>query len=234
MRRSLVTAAVGLLCACASTPPAPSAGRSGAWGYLKLVPREGVDAVVAAPHAYGDRRLEGVEWVDYSKPGFAVVYVEGADPPRRERAEFAIQTSETGTHLAPPDVALGAGGELVVQNRSDAPHVVSIPGGGAVRRLAPGESMSVTAATEGEWPVFLLDVPGEKALAFAAPGRYAVVSETGRFAFADLPPGRFRLHAWHPRFPSASTWVELASDHLSRVDFELRVDRREPGVADAP
>jgi len=234
MRRGLATLAVGLLCACAGAPPAPGPGRSGAWGYLKLVPREGVDAVVSQPHAYGDRRLEGVEWVDYSKPGFAVVYAEGAPPPSNERAALAIQTSASGTHLEPANAALGVGGELVVENRSGAARVISVPGGGVVRRLAPSESLAVPVATAGEWPVFLLDVPGEKALVFAAPGRYAVVSETGRFALGDLTPGRCRLHAWHPRFPSAATWVELAPDKFSRIDFELRVDRREAGVADAP
>jgi hypothetical protein len=234
MRRSCATLVVALLWACASAPPAPNPGRSGAWGYLKLVPREGVDAVVAAPHAYGDRRLEGVEWVDYSKPGFAVVYAEDVDPPAHERVALAIRTSATGIHLEPGDAALGAGGELVVENRSAAARVVSIPGGGVVRRLAPGESLTITVAAQGEWPVFLLDVPGEKALVFAAPGRYTVVSESGRFALTDLPPGRRRLRAWHPRFPSAATWVDLAPDRLSRVDFELRVDRRQAGVADAP
>jgi hypothetical protein len=234
MRLARVTLVVGLLCACASTPPAPAPGRSGAWGYLKLVPREGVDAVVAAPHAYGDRRLEGVEWVDYSKPGFAVVYAEGGNPPARERAALAIQSSDTGTHLAPPALAFGAGGELSVENRSGAAHVVSIPRGNLVRRLAPGESLSFVASAPGEWPVFLLDAPAEKALVFAAPGRYAVVSESGRFALDDLPPGRLLLRAWHPRFPSAATWVDLSAGRLSRVDFELRVDRREQGVADAP
>jgi len=234
MRRASATLGVLLLCACAGALPAPGPGRSGAWGYLKLVPRAGVDAVVSQPHAYGDRRLEGVEWVDYSKPGFAVVYAEGAPPAGRERTALAIQTSESGTHLVPANAVLGVGGELLVENQSGAAHVVSVPGGGVVRSLAPGESLAVPIAAAGEWPVFLLDVPGEKALVFAAPGRYVVVSETGRFALADLSPGRCRLHAWHPRFPSAATWVELAPDRLTRVDFELRVDHREAGVADAP
>jgi len=232
MGRGLAAWAVVLLCACAA-PPAPSPGHSGAWGYLKLVPREGVASVVAAPHAYGDRRLEGVEWVDYSKPGFAVVFAEDAATPTRERVAIALHATETGTRFEPIDAALAAGGEIEVANQSGAPHVVSVPGAGVVRRLAPGESMTVAAATPGEWPIFALDVPGARALAFAAPGRYSVVSESGRFSLIDLPPGHHRLVAWHPRFPSASAAVELTPDRLTRVDFELRVDRRDDGSARA-
>ena len=233
MRRALATLSVGLLCACASAPPAPSAGRSTAWGYLKLVPREGVAAVVEGPHAYGDRRLAGTELVDYSKPGFAVVFADDTES-ERGRVALAIRSTAAGLRLEPADAALGVGGELVVQNQSGEARVVSVPSGGVVRRLAPGGSLTLAVATPGEWPVFLLDAPGEQALVFAAPGRYAVVSETGRFALPDLPPGRRRLHAWHPRFPSASSWVELAPGRLARVDFELRVDRRDDGVAGAP
>jgi hypothetical protein len=93
--------------------------------------------------------------------------------------------------------------------------------------------MTVAAAAPGEWPIFALDVPGARALVFAAPGRYCVVSESGRFSLADLPPGRQRLVAWHPRFPSASSAVELQPDRVTRIDFELRVDRRDEGTARA-
>jgi len=232
MRRVLAACAVVLLSACA-TPPAPSPGRAGAWGYVKLVPREGVANVVAAPHAYGDRRLEGVEWVDYSKPGFAVIFAEDVAPPPHEHAVIALRAGDGGTRLEPARAAIGAGGEIRVENQSGAPHVVSVPGAGAVRELAPGASMTVAAAAPGEWPIFALDVPGARALVFAAPGRYCVVSESGRFSLADLPPGRQRLVAWHPRFPSASSAVELQPDRVTRIDFELRVDRRDEGTARA-
>ena len=72
MLRKLGFLAFALLGACASAPPATRPNESGAWGYLKLVPHAGSPAATGAAHAYGDRRLEGVEWVDYSKPGFAV------------------------------------------------------------------------------------------------------------------------------------------------------------------
>ena len=78
MRCSFAILAAALLLACASAPPAPAPGRAGAFGYLKLVPREGVVPASGGSHAYGDREFEGVAFVDYSKPGFAVVYADAA------------------------------------------------------------------------------------------------------------------------------------------------------------
>jgi hypothetical protein len=61
-----------------------------------------------------------------------------------------------------------------------------------------------------------------------------VVSSAGSFELPDLEPGRAHLRAWHPRFPPASAWIELAPGQSRRVDLELRVDQREEGSPVAP
>jgi hypothetical protein len=82
--------------------------------------------------------------------------------------------------------------------------------------------------------VFLLDVAGEQARVFAAPGPFRVVSSSGRYELRDLQPGRAHLRAWHPRFPPSSAWVDLAAGASQRVDFELRVGEPAVDGADAP
>lgn len=248
MHSVFATLAAALLCACASAPT-PAPGQAAAFGYLRLVPREGVVPASAGPRSYGDREFEGAAFVDYSKPGFAVVYAEpqgagGAQQAEGERSSPARQRA--GDHAAlviragaahavfdPPYAALGAGGEIAVANQSGESHVVSCPSAGLVRRLAPGESIAIHVATAGEWPVFLLDVAGEQARVFAAPGPYRVVSSSGRYELADLQPGRAHLRAWHPRFPPTSAWVDLAAGASQRVDLELRVGKRDEDSADA-
>jgi plastocyanin len=229
----LLVACLGavLLGACASAPPTPAPGRAAAFGYVKLVPREGVP-VSGGSHSYGDREFEGVSFVDYSKPGFAVVY---ADSPVRsgEAAALVIRAGTTHAVFDPPHAALGAGGTIRIANQSGEAHVVSCPGAGLVKPLATGESIEVVAATPGEWPVYLLDVAGEVARVFAAPGPYRVVSSSGRFEFTDLEPGRAQLRAWHPRFPPAETWVDLAAGSSVRVDLELRVGDHDEEPANA-
>jgi hypothetical protein len=61
-----------------------------------------------------------------------------------------------------------------------------------------------------------------------------VVSSAGSFELLDLEPGRAHLHAWHPRFPPASAWIDLAPGKSQRVDLELRVDQRDGGAPLAP
>jgi len=211
------------LAACASAPAA-APGRAAAWGYVRLVPHAGMPAPSAGSASYGDRRLADIELVDYSRPGFAVVYAEdGAPSPAGAPVRLAIRSGALGPRLEPAHAALAAGGALEVANETGDARLVSCPAAGLVRRLEPGASLSIPVAGPGEWPVYLLDTPGEPARVFAAPGRWAVASAAGRFELADLPPGRHRLVAWHPRFPPAAATVELAADRALRVDFELQV-----------
>jgi len=236
MRSVFAILAAALLGACASAPT-PAPGQAAAFGYLRLVPREGVVPASAGSHSYGDREFEGVDFVDYSKPGFAVVYAEpqGAGGAQRAGDPTALVIRAGATHAVfdPPYAALGAGGEITVANQSAESHVVSCPSAGLVKRIAPGESIAIHVATPGEWPVFLLDVAGEQARVFAAPGPFRVVSSSGRYELRDLQPGRAHLRAWHPRFPPSSAWVDLAAGASQRVDFELRVGERDGDAADA-
>jgi hypothetical protein len=224
-RRRLTTAwtvaAMGI--ACAGAPAPPSADRATAWGYVRLQPREGLAAPGAGAASYGDRRLADVALVDYERPGFAVVYAEAGPARPAGPVRLAVRPGRLGPRLEPAHAALGAGGTLEVANETADMRMVSCPAAGLVRRLAPGETLAIPAPTPGEWPVYLLDAPGEPARVFAAPGPFAVTSDAGRFELADLPPGRHRILSWHPRFPPAAATVELVAGRAERVDLELRV-----------
>lgn len=233
MHRFAATLPIALLIACASGAPPTAPDRAGAWGYVRLVPREGVAAITKGGASYGDREVADAQLLDYSKPGFSVVYAEGAAPPAGE-AKLAIRDGVADAEFDPPHAALGAGGAIHVKNESAVEHVLSCPTGRLVRRLAPGESVSIATDAAGEWSLFLLDAPSAAALAFAAPGPFAVTSNAGRFALSDLAPGTARLHAWHPRFPPSSTSVDLGAGASTRVDLELRVDNLEGAASHAP
>ena len=216
-----------LLLACAaSAPPQPPDGSATAWGYLRLVPREGVEPRAAgAASPYADPSFRDVELVDYSRPGFAVVYLEGTPSPGG-RATLRIRDGQLRPYLEPEQAAVGVGGSLRVENASAAPHVLSLPGAERLHRLAPGEAVEIELAAAGELALFLLDVPEALGRLFVAPGRFAVASSAGRFELRDLAPGRFRLGAWHPRFPPTSRDLELEDGRVLRVDLELGVGSR--------
>jgi hypothetical protein len=228
--RLLALVSAAILFACASAPPVAK-GRAAAWGYVRLVPREGV-ATGSAGGSYGDREVADAELVDYTKPGFAVVWVE-ATPPGGSATRIAIRDGVAGVRFEPAHAALAAGGTITIVNESARPHLLSVPAAGLVRPLATGDSAPIANAAAGEWSLFLLDVPGEEARVFAAPGPFQVVSTSGRFALGDLAPGVAELHAWHPRFPPASRAISLAADTPTRVDLELRVGRASEESVDA-
>jgi len=223
-RRSASALCIALLCswiACASVPDAPAPGRSAVVGFLKLVPREGVTPS-SGGGSYGDRRLRDVRLVDYSSPGFSVVYVEAEAPPSADQ-RLEIRSTRLGTVVEPETAAVGAAGTLHVVNESDAAHLVSYPAGGRVERLEPGASLDIPVARAGEQGLFLLDAPKASVLIFAAPGPFAVTNASGRYHLDDLSPGTARLRAWHPRFPPLARELRLDADVVHEIDLEIGV-----------
>lgn len=219
--RSPVLALLLLALACSSVPKAPEPGEAVVWGFVTLDPREGVETGDGG--SYGDRRLYQSELVDYSRPGFAVVYLdESAASPAS--ASLHIRDTRVSPRIEPAHAVASMGGTIAVANAGGAPRTVSCPAAKLVRRLEPGESVELSVTEPGEYAIYLLDVPGSSATVLATPGRHAVASESGRWQIRDLAPGRHRLRTWHPRFPPTSRWVELEPDGIQRVDIELGVE----------
>ena len=221
------TALALLTLACASAPPAPAPGRGTVFGELRLAPHPGVTMPSANDPSYADPRMRDTRLVDYSRPGFAVVYLEGS-PARGERVELAIRANQFETRLEPRWLAVAVGGTVSVRNTTEEPHTVSCPSLGTVAKLGPGDAIELAATLDGPQSVFLLDRPQVESGFFAAPGPYAVLTQSPYFELRDLPPGVVALHAWHPRLPPLERSVDVVADQSTRVDLVMGV-----GVADA-
>jgi len=168
--------------------------------------------------------MRDVELVDYTRPGFAVVWLDGRGQPS-SRARVTIRASEFETRLEPTWVAVSSGGSLELVNSTAEAHTVSLPSLGAVRRLAPGDSLELRVPEAGAHALFLLDRPQIEGGVFAAPGPFAVISSTGQYELRDLAPGPAKLHAWHPRFPPVERGVDVVVGETVRVDLEMGVGR---------
>ncbi len=211
-----------LALACASAPPAPAPGRATLVGTFRLVPHQGVKLPSGAGGGYADPRLRDARLVDYSRPGFAVVYLErGVASGGAARIE--VRSSEIGVWLEPEHAVLGAGGLLTLANATRTPQVVSMPGLGVVRRIEPGQA-HVQSVAAGAHDVFLLGADAQASV-FAAPGPFARVSPSGSWALRDVEPGVVRVHTWHPRFPAVVRQVELPVGATARLDLEVGVDQ---------
>lgn len=215
------------LWACAAPPPDPAPGRAALFGELRLVPRPGV-VLAPSPESYGDRRLRDAERVDYSSPGFSVVYLDGAGPPPGGIARLVAEEGATGVRLGPRYAVVGLGSEIVVANRTARELLISIPDAGRLERLAAGAALRVPAERPGPLALFLIGAR-EEAVVLAVPGPWVVPDPSGRFVLGDLPPGAATLHAWHPRFPPWSAPVALAPDTAQRVEIEIGVGLEKSG-----
>jgi hypothetical protein len=232
MQGRLMTVAAALALACATGPPGtPAAGKAVAWGYLTLVPPAGLETGSAG--AYGDRRLRYAERVDYSTPGFAVVYLAAAEggprvarthrPGGTQDVSLTVEIGSVGPRLVPRHAALGQGDRVTLRNRTEVVQLLSCPSTGVVERLAPGESVGWVFAEPGEHAVHLLGGAGDVATLFVAPGPFSTVSTAGRWVLDGLSPGAFDLRSWHPRQPPSSTRISLEPGEVLRHDLEVGV-----------
>ena len=219
--------------ACIGNPSAkPAAGTGSVWGYVRLVRREGVKSVDRKDPVYADHRLPELELVDYRRPGFAVVYLEG--PPSRGGVLSLELTAVGGARVGfrPERAAVGIGGKIVLRNSDAAPHTISCPNASLLRELKPGEELVVEASQPGPWTLFALGETDVQAMVFAAPGPYAVISEDGSWTLKDVPPGAGALRAWHPRLPGTSRNVQVVPGVVDRVDLEVGVDNLSKETSD--
>lgn len=217
--RGLLILSFLILLSCATPPPPPTPGCGTLWGFLTLVPRTGVWPDSSPDATYGPRHLQDAEPVDYRRPGFAVVWVDGR-PAGPSRAGLLISS-----RLEPAFAALSEGGILAVTNRDAASHTISCPALGILRSVKPAETVELKAPRSMDLTLFVLDLPGSEARVFVAPGPLAVASPEGRWELRDLPPGPATLQVWHPRFPPLRRSVTVAAGSLQRLDLELGVER---------
>lgn len=227
-------ACLGSLClACAGGPPTVPPGSAAVWGRLELVPREGVPQPRSGG-GYGDRRLQAAELVDYSTPGFAVVYVEGGPDASADPVTLRIEDGPLRPTLMPRIAVQRLGAVVRVENRSARRHTVSSPQHGLVTAIDPGAQLEIELspsrsdatgadARGSELGIYLLDVPSAGSRVFVAPGPFSLVSRSGRYELLDLEPGPVEVRAWHPRFPPLAKEAELHRGSATRLDLEMGV-----------
>ncbi|MGH7336333.1 MAG: carboxypeptidase-like regulatory domain-containing protein, partial [Myxococcota bacterium] len=164
-----------------------------------------------------------VRMFDYSKPEASVVFLDTGGRPGG-RVELTAEDAIAGARLNPRFAAVGAGGEVVIANRTRGQIVVSVPAAQSVERIPAGAEGVVRAERAGQLEIFLLGAD-EPARVWVSPGPWVRPDASGHFALSGLAPGRATLRAWHPRLPSASAEVDLRPGETAVVNFEIGVGR---------
>lgn len=224
MTRLLSALPIALLAAACAQLPTPDPGEALLWGYVQLVPKRGSEAA----GSYGDRRLRDVARVDYSQPGFAVVFADAGEVRSSAPALLRVEVAGGRPIWAPEHAAIARGGEIRIENATAAAVSVSAPAAGFVATLAAGETRAFAPPGTGELTLHLLSARGATAQVWISPGPFAIAEPSGRYVLEGLAPGPVRIRAWHPRLPaSAPRTTALAAGAATRLDLEVGVDRQE-------
>lgn len=157
----------------------------------------------------------------------AVVYLN--DAPNLNSASHThaeVRFDQRGCRYIPRVVAIPAGGTIDVVNsdgilhsihtasKLNPPLNIAQPGFKKVIkiRLSKPEPISVSCDQH----------PWMKGYWFVAPSRFVAVTDTsGKFRFADVPPGRYTLSVWHPRLGKKARKIQVLPGAVAQVDFAL-------------
>lgn len=211
-----------MIAACTSTPP-PKAGKGTLYGTVTAVPREGVKPGKKGGGPYKDPRFNSVEFVDYRRPGFVVVYLDTA-PPQSGDVTLTLKESNGQLRLSPSNGAVGLGSKIVVNNETSSSQVISCPKAEFLQGVDAGKSVTIEVKEAGAAAVFTLSDDDSKATVFVSPGAFSVASGSGAWELRDLDPKSGTVKAWHPRFPEASQGVSIKKGESQEIELQLRVE----------
>lgn len=169
----------------------------------------------------------------------AAIYLVPVDPARSFPADEPMVIDQVHLSFAPAVAVVAPGTELVFSNSDDVLHNVFGPSDGEwegfdLGTYAQDESRSQTFRRPG-LNVVLCHVHPEMAMfVIVAPTTYRALSgPDGSFSLEDVPPGTYRLHAWHHRHWRNEYIAEITVTE-SVADMTITLGRRGAPERPAP
>ena len=183
--------------------------------------------------AYASRKYKFVEKVDYAAMHDFVVYIEGA-----------VGTNNLGSS----NLVTVATTSVAQKSATFSPHVMPVMAGTTVE-WPNYDTIYHNVFSSSDAKSFDLDLykgnPPEKRVTFDHPGRvdvfcsihanmhcvvlvmenpyFAATDENGRYAITNVPPGTYKLKAWHERLPAEEREIVVPATGEVKADFVLTV-----------
>jgi plastocyanin len=189
----------------------------------------------AAGGRYDSRKYKFVEKINYAELHDFVVFIEGS-PTNNVRP--AGLTNQVVTQK-----------ELTQKDAIFTPHVLPVQVGGTVKWPNRDDILhnvfSMSEVKPFDLDLYKGDPPG-KAVVFDKAGRvdvfcsihsqmhcivlvlenphFAATDAKGRYTITDVPPGAYRLKAWHERLPPQTKEITVPETGEVKVDFSLGIN----------
>jgi plastocyanin len=132
----------------------------------------------------------------------AVVMAWPAGGASEDASSERARVRQTAKGFEPHVTSVAPGGTVVFDNEDRVYHnafCVQPDGRFDTGSYAPGQTRSVKLKKAGVYRVFCELHPKESAYVVVSPDRWHTRPEPdGRFAFEDLPPGKYKIRVWRP------------------------------------
>ncbi|MDD5141712.1 MAG: carboxypeptidase regulatory-like domain-containing protein [Verrucomicrobiales bacterium] len=202
-------------------------------GMVRAESRMGADDGSSPDGAYASRKYKFVERVDYAAMHDFTVFIEG----------------KVGTNnMASTNMAQVATTKVAQKDAIFSPHVLPIMVGTTVE-WPNNDTICHNVFSMSDAKLFDLDLykgnPPEKRVTFNQPGRvdvfcsihanmhcvvlvldnpyFASTDGNGRYAISNVPPGIYKLKAWHERLPADEREIIVPANGGVKADFVLKV-----------
>jgi len=202
-------------------------------GTVRAEPKNGAEQnPPAAEAAYASRKYKFVERVDYAAMQDFVVFLEGKigtnAAPARTAKVATTRIAQKGALFTPRVLPVVAGTTVEWPNNDDIYHNV----------------FSMSDAKQFDLGLYKGNPPDKRVL-FDKPGKvdvycsihanmhcvvlvlenpyFAMADAEGKYTITNVPPGTYKLKAWHERLPADEREITVPTNGVVRADFTLTI-----------
>jgi plastocyanin len=177
--------------------------------------------------AYESRRYKFVEKIDYGHLRDFVVYIDQDVPgaPPAPPADQVVKTTQRDANFDPHVLPVAVGTTVSWPNEDDIFHNVFSMSDASQFDLGyykKDKTPTVTFDKVGKVDVFCAIHSKMHCIILVLPNRFfAMADAKGHFEIKDVPPGTYKVRAWHEQLPSQVLDVTVPATGEVRSDFTL-------------